>query len=184
MASKMIIKKKYRLTIAILTIVAIIGFIPFVFETSKGTSDDNIMNSPKMSSSITITRPNSSSSWEKGTTERIEYTTTPDVLFVNITLYKDGILELIIDEFIPVFNSLYWLIPEFFYLEASNQYQIKIADLDNSSTYGMSSFFEIKEPSEEPPSEGSPTIPGYNLSILIGIIGLFSVILVKKRILK
>ena len=180
----MIIKNKYRLTIAILTIVAFTGFVPFVFETSNGTSDDNIMNSPKMSSSITITRPNSSSSWEKGTAEWIDYTTTPDIYFVNITLYKDGILELIIDEWIPVTNSFYWLIPEFFYLEDSDQYQIKIADYLNQSTYGMSDYFEIKEPSEEPPSDGSPTIPGYNLSILMSIIGLFSVILVKKRILK
>jgi len=182
MASKMIIKKKYRLTIAILTIVAFTGFIPFVFETSNRASDDYVMNSPKMSSSITITQPNSSSSWETSSAEWIFYTTTPDIYYVNITLYKDGILEREIDEWIPVTNSFYWLIP--FDVEDSNQYQIKIADYLNSSTYDFSDYFEIKEPSEEPPSDGSPTIPGYSLYILMSIIGLFSVILVKRRILK
>ncbi len=130
-----------RLTIAILTIVAITGFLPFGFETSNGTSDDNVMNSPKISSSITITLPNNSSSWPTGDTEWIYFSTTEGIFMVNITLYKDGIFELIIDERTPNTGAMLWNIP--LDLEDSLQYQVKIAESDNPSTYVISSFFEI-----------------------------------------
>jgi len=161
----MIIKKKYRLTIAILTIVAITGFLPFVFETFNGTSDDNVMNSPKISSSITVTRPDNSSSWGTGATEWIYFTTTPGIFHVNITLYRDGIFVLTIDDWIPNTGAMLWDIP--LDLEASDQYQVKIAENNNPSTYVISSFFEIY-PSTPP---GSPFELG-SMADTIVLIGL------------
>ncbi len=159
-----------RLTIAILTIVAITGFLPFGFEKFNGTSDENVMNSPKISSTITITTPSNVSSWPTGDTEWIYFTTTEDIFMVNITLYKDGILELVIDERTPNTGAMLWDIP--LDLEDSFQYQVKIAESDNPSTYFISPFFEIYRSTrpESPFRLGEFATP----LVLIGIVLLIS----------
>lgn len=140
------IKKNTRLVIAALTIVAISGFLISTFETSNETSDDKVMNSPKLSSSISFTVPNNLTSWIAGSAEWIYYSTTPDIFSVNITLYLEGIYlgsQNAITEWTPVTGAVYWNIPED--LEVSDQYQIKIADHLNQSYYAMSAFFQIEE---------------------------------------
>lgn len=70
----------------------------------------------------------------------------------------------------------YWPLPSG--LVNSSQYQIKIIDISNSSTYDFSDYFEIKSPPSDGPSEDGD-IPGYNLYILIGLMGVVSIILFK-----
>ncbi len=143
--------KKSRLTIAILTIVAITGFLQFGFETFNGTSDDNVINSSIIESEsfITISLPDNSSSWPTSDTEWLYFTSSNDIFILNITLYKDGIFELIIDERTPNTGAMLWAIPSD--LESSSQYQIKIADYSNPSTYVISPFFEIYSASAQEP---------------------------------
>lgn len=183
---KMKIMKKSRLTIAILTIVAITGFLPFEFKTFNGTSDDNVMNSSIIKSSITVTRPDNSSKWPTGDTEWIYFTSPADIFLVNITLYKDGIFELALDEKAPVTGAMLWDIPSD--LEGSSQYQIKIAEFDNQSNYDMSPFFEIyqSEPPEPRFKLGSmaPTIVLIGIGLLISACFINNIvrrILVNKR---
>jgi len=169
-------KKKSNLIIVILTLVAIIGFITFFVETTHLTSD-YMINSPKLSAnSITITKPDSSSSWEAGEGEWIYYEVTGLITHVNFELYKDGIFELEFGTNIPTIGALLWTISSD--LVNSTRYQIKITDYYNSSTYVFSDFFEISNPQLTPTSPG---IPGYNLYILIGVICIISLIILNRK---
>jgi len=169
------IKKKSNLIIVILTLVATIGLVTFFVETTHLTSD-YMINSPKLSAnSITITRPDSSSSWKAGDTEWIYYDT--DLLtWLTFELYKDGIFVMEFGTEIASTGALLWAIPTD--LVSSNQYQIKIIDQNNSSAYDMSDFFEIVNPQ---PTPTSPGIPGYNLYILIGVICIVSLIILNRK---
>ncbi|MFX0106505.1 MAG: hypothetical protein ACFE75_13600 [Candidatus Hodarchaeota archaeon] len=142
------IKINSRLKIVILIIIAITGFSLFVFEIFNETSDDNIMNSPKLSSPsfITITTPDSSTLWNAGDDVTIVYSVSSDILSVNITLYEAGLYlgENGLDEWSPVTPNFWWNIPED--LEPSQLYQIKISNYYNQSFYVMSDEFEIGEP--------------------------------------
>lgn len=165
------IKKNSRLIIAILTILAITGFLQSVFETFNETSDDNVMISPKLSSSFTISAPDSLSSWGTGTAEWIHYTATSDVLTVNISLYNEGVFVTYIDEFTPVTPGLYWNIPED--LATSDQYQIRISDYYNWSNHIMSQHFEIFESSLGAVGTGlagmGPTIVIISLGVIVAL---------------
>ena len=125
--------------------------------------------------SLTVTTPDSSSSWETGTSRYINWTSTGSILNIKIELYKNGEFEMEITSSTTNNGEYYWNLPS--ELADSNQYQVKITDVSNPSTYDYSDYFEIKNP----PS-GSPAIPGYNMFLLIGIICVVSVILIKKRI--
>ncbi|MFX0178474.1 MAG: Ser-Thr-rich GPI-anchored membrane family protein [Candidatus Hodarchaeota archaeon] len=158
-------KKK---SIIILIIVAIIGFLTIVLETGSLTSD-YVMIYPKLSAnSITITRPDSSCSWETGDTEWIYYDITV-ITNVDIELYKGGIFVMEVGACLAGSGALAWTIPSD--LENSDQYQIKVIDYYNSSLYDISDFFEIRNPQQE-----TPGIPGYNLYVLIGVISAGSLI--------
>jgi len=124
--------------------------------------------------SLTITNPDSSSSWEVGTSHYINWNSTGNIYFINIELYKGSIFEMVIYSS-KINNGEYrWKIPSNF--NASDDYQIKISDLYNSTTFDFSDYFEIKSPSR------ASRIPGYNVFIIIGALSLLSIILVKKRI--
>jgi len=138
------IKKNTRLIIAAVTILTISGFLISAFETSNETSDEKVMNSPKLSGSITFITPDNFTVWTAGTAETITYSYV-DIFSVNITLYLEGIYlgsKYAITEWTPVTGSVYWNIPED--LEASDRYQIKMADYLNHSSYVMSPFFKIE----------------------------------------
>ncbi len=124
--------------------------------------------------SLSITTPDSSSSWEAGTIHSIAWTSTGSITNVQIELYISGILNLVLTSGTPNDGEISWTIPS--ELTNSTFYQIKITDLSNSSTYGYSDYFAIYDPAitEEP-------IPGYSLYFLFMILSIVSVVLIKKQ---
>lgn len=155
-------KKKSNLMIVILIIVAIIGFLSIVLEKVNLTSD-YVMIYPKLSTnSITITRPESSSSWNVGESEWVYYDISL-ITNVDIEFYKNGIFVMEIGAALAGTSAVLWSIPSD--LVSSDQYQIKVIDYYDSSLYDFSDFFEIKNPQHE-----TPGIPGYILYLLIGVI--------------
>ncbi len=62
-----------------------------------------------------------------------------------------------------------WLVPTD--ISESTEYRIKISDQDNPSTFAYSEYFEIY----------SDKIPGFNVFLIIGLIGLIGVFLVVKN---
>ncbi|MFX1590060.1 MAG: ABC transporter substrate-binding protein, partial [Promethearchaeota archaeon] len=110
---------------------------------------------------ITITTPDSSSSWETGTSQYINWTYIGTISNVKIELYKDDLFVMEITS--DTFNDgiYHWNIASF--LEDSTQYQIKITDASNPSIYDFSDYFEIKQP----PSEGIPL----TLIITVSVVG-------------
>jgi len=119
--------------------------------------------------SLTVTKPDSTSTWETGTTQSITWTSTGTISDVKIELYKGGAFEMVIIASTTNDGTYNWAIPTD--LEDGSDYQIKISDVSNPATYDESSNFVIT----------SFEIPGYNLYIVIGIMCVVSVILLKKR---
>lgn len=93
------------------------------------------------SSTITVTNPTSSSSWELSTTHTITWTTTGDVNVVDITLYKDNSMECSIHVYATNDGSYSWFIPND--LEPDSDYQVVITDVYEPSVHGYSQYFEI-----------------------------------------
>ena len=127
---------------------------------------------------ITITNPDASSSWETGASQYINWTSTGIISNVMIELYNNDTFVMEITPSTVNDGEYFWTIPSG--LGESDQYQIKITDVSDPTIYNFSEYFKIMRPSSAEP----PLILGYNLYILIGIIGVFSFILGKKRILK
>jgi hypothetical protein len=117
--------------------------------------------------SLTITSPDSSSSWETGTSQYIYWSSIGMISNVKIELYEDDAIITEINSSTLNDGEYFWTPPTG--LEDSTQYQVKITDVSNPSTYALSEYFEIK----------NPTIIGYNLLILIGLIGISSILLIK-----
>jgi len=128
--------------------------------------------------SLTVKTPQSSSSWEKGSSHNIYWNATGTISDVKIELYMGGIFEREIVSSTSNDGVFSWSIPSD--LDASTQYQIKISAVSNPLINDLSDFFEIKSP----PKKKEPTIPGYNLYLIIGLICVVSMLLVKKRIRK
>ncbi len=134
-----------------------------------------IFTSPVVSDTITVTNPDSLTAWETGTTHSITWTPTGSITNVKIELYKDGVFEREIVASTANDGSYNWTIPTD--LEDGIDYQIRISDVSNPTTYDDSSNFALTSL----PISTTPGIPGYNLYFLIGIICVASGILVKKR---
>ena len=130
-----------------------------------------------VSDSITVTSPDSSSSWENGTTHSLTWTSTGSITYVKIELFKDDVFELEIISSTPNDGDFSWTIPSG--LDNSTQYQIKITDVSNSVVNNFGDYFEIyTKPS---PSE-SNGIPGYDLMLLFGL-SIASIIGVSERVI-
>ncbi len=93
---------------------------------------------------ISVTTPDSSSSWETGTSQSIMWTSTVTISDVKIELYKDGMFEMEIISSTANDGEYYWTIPSG--LDDSTQYQIKITDVSTLTTYDFSEYFEIYNP--------------------------------------
>jgi len=91
--------------------------------------------------SLTITIPDSTTSWETGTTQSITWTSTGSISDVRIELYKGGVLERVIVASTPNDGSFDWTIPTD--LVDGTDYQIRISDASNPATYDDSDSFEI-----------------------------------------
>ncbi len=132
---------------------------------------------PPPPQSLTITVPDSSSSWETDTSRNISWTSTGSISNVKIELFDDNVYIMEITPSTPNDGQYSWIIPTD--LEPSDQYQIKIIDVSSSSTYDFSAYFEISHAVSMP--SGTSGIHGYNLYILIGVICVVSAILFKNR---
>jgi len=93
---------------------------------------------------LTVETPNSLSSWHTGTLHDIEWVTTGNVSNVKIELYRGGVFELELAANITNDGEFSWSIP--LSLIDSTQYQIKVTDVSNPSTYDYSQYFEIYNP--------------------------------------
>ncbi|MFX1250353.1 MAG: ABC transporter substrate-binding protein, partial [Promethearchaeota archaeon] len=113
-------------------------------------------------STITITVPDSSSSWETGTSQYIKWTSIGPISNVKIELYKDDQLVMEITSDTSNDGEYLWTIVSL--LDDSTQYQIKISDVSNPSLYDLSDYFEIKAPV-------SGTIPAVSGGAIIGVAG-------------
>ena len=94
--------------------------------------------------SITVTNPSGIVIWETGTTHVITWTSTGSISNVRIALYENNIYNIEIVVSTPNDGEFSWTIPSG--LAISNQYQIKITDVSNSSIYDFSNYFEIYTP--------------------------------------
>jgi subtilase family serine protease len=120
--------------------------------------------------SLNVITPDSSSSWEKGTSKYIYWNSTGSISNVKIELYKSGYVEMEISSSTPNDGEYYWSIPSS--LESSNLYKIKITDSSNPFTHDYSEFFEIKNRRSR--------ISGYPLYILMGLLGIVSIFQIRK----
>lgn len=123
---------------------------------------------------ITVINPSGFVEWETGTTHTINWTSTSSIINVKIDLYRNGILETVLSASTSNEGSYSWTIPSG--LMNSTEYQIKITDVSNSSTFDFSEYFGIYSTSYE--------IPGYELILLIGISSLMILFLIKKLLKK
>ena len=121
---------------------------------------------------LMITTPSSASSWDINTSQTIYWTSTGTVSDVKIELYKDNVFAMEIISSTTNDGEFSWnILPT---LEESDQYQIKILEISNPSTFDYSDYFEIIRPSRR------SRIPGYTIYVLIGLIGLVSLIFTRK----
>jgi len=124
---------------------------------------------------ITVTNPSGIVAWEIGSIHSITWTSTSSIVNVKIELYISGILDSVLTSGTPNDGEISWTIPSG--LVISTQYQIKITDVSNSSTYDFSDYFGIINPATTLVEE----IPGYNIYLLYMMIGIISVVLIKKK---
>ena len=119
---------------------------------------------------ISITTPTIYSSWKTGTFQPINWTTVAGISNLRLELYNEESLILEIVSITPNDGELYWLVPS--NLTVSTNFRIKIIDASDPSIYAYSGYFEIWSERK---------IPGYNLFVLLGLIGLISIVIVKKQ---
>ncbi len=96
---------------------------------------------PEPPADITIITPNSSSSWDVGTTQSITWTSTGNVNNVAIDLYQGDIYLETISIGTSNDGSYNWVIPS--HLGEANTYQLLTSDFINLSISDYSDYFTI-----------------------------------------
>ncbi len=94
---------------------------------------------PKM---ITVTSPTSSSSWTKGNTYTITWSTSGSIFNVKIELYSSASLVETLTTSTPNDGTHSWSIDSG--LTAGTNFRIKITDAADSGVFDYSDYFEIK----------------------------------------
>ncbi|MFX0025984.1 MAG: Ser-Thr-rich GPI-anchored membrane family protein, partial [Candidatus Hermodarchaeota archaeon] len=139
---------------------------------------ENLSNCVKIdvviTKSLTIISPYASSSWEE--ILYIYWSSTGNISNVRIELYNNDIFVMEIVSSTPNDGEFSWFISS--ELVDSKNYRIKIIYLLDSSIFDYSDYFEIKN-STSPPKG----IPGYHLTLLLGIISIIGVYLTRKKLL-
>lgn len=128
--------------------------------------DSNILFNRIHKSSVTVTSPTSSSTWERGKSYFITWSAT-GVSYVKIELYKGGSPYSTISSKNSDDGSYEWSISSSH--TTGTDYQIKISDYYNSSDYDYSAtYFEIEEETSldvNVPSSSSYYFPSSSMSI-------------------
>ncbi len=113
---------------------------------------------------LTLINPDESSSWEKGTSHEITWTSTGMIADVKIELYNNGQFVMEIRHQTSNDGEYSWYIST--ELNASDAYQIKIIDASYHFTYVFSDFFQIRNQSTAITEPN--LIFGYDILYLIG----------------
>ncbi len=129
-----------------------------------------IVDLPK---SLSLFNPDSSSIWEPGSAQYINWTFMGSISNIKIELYLDAAFVMEMISSTPNTGNFYFIVDPT--LTESSNYQIKIIDMSDSSVFAYSDYFEISTPTP------IPEIPGYNIFILIGLIGILGFYLRKKK---
>ncbi|KKM85512.1 hypothetical protein LCGC14_1288300 [marine sediment metagenome] len=121
--------------------------------------------------SITVVVPDSSSSWIFDNIYDINWTSTGTIANVKIELYASAILIMEIVASTTNDGIYSWTIPDT--LVNFSEYVIRISDVLDPTMYDDSDTFRISGPSS--------AIPGYDLLILSGLLGVVSLAIIKKK---
>jgi len=138
-----------------------------------------IFTSPAGIETLTVINPDNLTAWETGTSHAITWTSTGSIINVKIELYKYSLFVIEVVLSTPNDGSYDWTIPTD--LSDNTNYQIRISDVSNPATNDESNYFAI---TSIPIPPEPPSIPGYNLYIIIATICILSKILTKRRIKK
>jgi len=95
--------------------------------------------------SFTVFSPDNSSSWEAYRSYYINWTSVGPISDIKLELYNNDAITMEIVGNTSNDGEYYWTIPSG--LDDSTEYQIKVTDVSNSSTYAFSDYFEIFNPS-------------------------------------
>ena len=121
--------------------------------------------------SMTVVVPDSSSSWIFDNIYDINWTSTGIIANVKIELYASAILIMEITASTLNDGIFSWTVPNT--LVNYTEYVIRISDVLDPTMYDDSDTFTISGPSS--------AIPGYDLLILTGLIGVVSLAIIKKK---
>ncbi len=119
---------------------------------------------------ITITNPTSSSTWRPSSTYDITWTSTGLIDSVEIDIYKENVLTYFYSAETDD-GSFTWEIPTD--IEQGSDWQIKISNSDYSDQNDWSGEFQIAKKED--------AIHGYNISIILSIPFIISVIMIRRR---
>ncbi len=100
-----------------------------------------LYNPLAISDSIIIFNPIGATSWQNGTIHTLTWATTGNIANVKIELYRAGIYVMDIAANTPSDDEYIWNVPGS--LSKSTQYQIKMTNIADSTTYAFSTPFEI-----------------------------------------
>jgi uncharacterized delta-60 repeat protein len=137
---------------------------------SFGSGGDDIVLIKYLLLELTVISPTSTSTWQMNNNYTITWTSTGSISNLLIELYENDVFVMEIVATTSNDGDFSWAIPSS--LENSTLYQIKISDTVNPAINDYSEYFEIKK-------KDSALIPGYDLGLLIGVIGLISAIIIK-----
>ncbi|MFX1479955.1 MAG: CARDB domain-containing protein, partial [Promethearchaeota archaeon] len=112
---------------------------------SGSTDDFSIKFTYTGVDTLSITTPDSSSSWETDTSHYIYWNYFGSTSNVKLELYNNDLFEMVITPDTANDGEYYWTIPSG--LTDSDQYQIKITNTTDPSIYDYSNYFEIFNPS-------------------------------------
>ena len=112
------------------------------------------------SGTITVTSPSSASSWQVGTMQSITWTSTGNILNVDIEIYKGTVLEYYIYD-VSNLGIKIWDIDAA--IETGTDWRVKISNSDNSAQNEWSDYFEIFS------SGNGGAIPGYNFYLILAV---------------
>jgi len=109
-----------------------------------------ILMNDGVSDSITVTKPDATTTWYNNTQYSINWTSTGTIIEVNISLYNSsGWVQNIVLE-TPNNGSCNWTVPNS--LDNGTDYHINITDASTNFTSGVSADFEIRNDLADPDS--------------------------------
>ena len=123
------------------------------------------------SGTITITSPTSTTLWQAGTMHSITWTSTGNILNIDIEIYKGAVLMYYIYD-VSNFGAKLWDIDAA--IETGDDWKVKISNSDNSAQHDWSDDFKISS------TGTSGGIPAYSFPIILTI-SIISIAIIIRR---